>query len=72
MFTLTSRYAFSYAKVEGEVCVQKWGTILVDNVPGSNAPKMTQSSLLSRVKYRKRQNLRTALKIAFIITYNIT
>lgn len=45
MLTLTSRYAFTYTKVEGEVSVQQWGTILVENVSGCDAAEMTQSSL---------------------------
>lgn len=48
LLTLTSRYAVSYTEVEGEVCVQQWGTILVDNVSGCDAPEMTQSSLFNR------------------------
>lgn len=45
VLTLTSRYAVSYTEVEGEVSVQQWGTILVDNVSGCDAPEMTQTSL---------------------------
>lgn len=51
VLTLTSRYAVSYTEVEGEISVQQWGTILVDNVSGCDAPEMTQTSLLGGGKY---------------------
>lgn len=44
----TSRYAVSYTEMEGEVSVQQWGTILVDDVSGGDAPEMTQSSLFGK------------------------
>lgn len=53
--TLTSRYAVAYTEMQGEVCVQQRGTILVDNVSGCNAPEMTQSSLFDRGMYQRRQ-----------------
>lgn len=49
----TSRYAVSYTEVQGEVSVQQWGAILVDNVSGCDVPEMTQSSLFVRGKCRK-------------------
>lgn len=45
---LTSRNAVSYTEVKGEVSIQQWGTILVDDVSGCDAPEMTQASLLGR------------------------
>lgn len=54
VLTQTSRYSVSYTEVEGEVSVQQWGTILVDNVSGCDAPEMTQSSLFVRGECRKR------------------
>jgi len=51
--TLTSRNALFYTEVEGEVSVQQWRTILVDNVPGSYAPEMAQPSLFVSGKYRR-------------------
>lgn len=50
----TSRYAVSYTEMEGEVSVQKRGTILVDNVSGCDAPEMTQSPLFGKGKCGKR------------------
>lgn len=55
VMTLTSRYPVTYTEVEGEVSVQQWRTILVDNVSGCNAPEMTQPSLFVRGENRKRQ-----------------
>lgn len=40
-WTLTSRYAVSYTEVQGEVSVQQRGAILVDYVPGCDAPEVT-------------------------------
>lgn len=58
--TPTSRNAVSYTKVEGEVRVQQWRAIPVDNVSGCDAPKMTQPSLFARRKWRGRETMRNS------------
>lgn len=57
VLTLTSRNAISDREVEGEVSVQQWRTILVDNIPGSNAPEMTQPSLFDQGKGEGGENM---------------